>query len=450
MRELPQSIEAEAAILGSMLIYPESVTIVREEAIQADDFFSVPHQILFRNMLLLLEDGKPIDITTLTTGLIDNRALAQVGGSDYLLELTQNSATPANTRYYIATVQDKVQLRRLIAITQKIQEDAFDAAIDINEVLDNAEKNLLAVTRRRRTTDMKESRIVVNDVMKNIRFMNENHSSITGIATGFKVFDSMTNGLQKGDLIILAARPSAGKTAFALNLALNSSLPGVKTCALFSLEMPAEHLIQRMLAVRSKLSISNLRTGRIKSDNEWMSLDSAANDIRGAKLYIDDTGSITIPQLISKCRKLKTEKGLDLVVIDYIQLISGGKRVESRQQEVSEISRSLKQLARELEVPVIALSQLSRLVERREGNRPMLSDLRESGSIEQDADIVIFLSREDYQKKQDVGEDEDPNSEVDVIVAKHRNGATGDFKLIFTKTNNLFSNVDNRNAEGQR
>lgn len=442
MRELPHSLEAEMAILGAILIYPRTAMIVKESNLQVEDFFALQNQHLFANIESLIKENQPVDITTLTNRLIDNQQINQIGGSNYLVELTQNSTTPENMRYYIEIVQGKSQLRNLIDMAQKIQDSSFDSTVPLAEAIEFAEKEVLRVTRSRNTGEMKAGSDVISEVMHQVRSMSENKSSVTGLKTSFKPLDRMTSGLQRGDMIILAARPSAGKTAFALNLGMNVSAANNATVAIFSLEMPAEHLMQRMLACRSNVPISSIRTGFIQSDSEWIQLDDASSFLAEKELYMDDGGNITVASIASKCRKLKMEKGLDLIIIDYIQLISGNSRSDNRQQEVSEISRSLKQLARELNVPIIALSQLSRLVERRENNRPMLSDLRESGSIEQDADIVIFLSRQDYQKTaQDEGFEENKESVVDVYIAKHRNGATGDFQLSFKRETNAFKDV---------
>lgn len=448
MRELPHSLESEMAILGAMLIYPRTTQIVRETSLQKEDFFSVQNQALYEAMDTLMNAGQPVDMTSLTTRLVDTKQLGQIGGSDYLVELTQNSTTPENIRYYIDVIQGKTQLRNLIEMAQKIQESSYDSTVELADAIEFAEREVLRVTRSRNVGDMKSAKDVVNDVMTQIRSMSENHSSVTGLATGFKRLDAMTSGLQRGDLIILAARPSAGKTAFALNLALKTALLNSATVAIFSLEMPAEHLMQRMIASKSRIEISKLRTGNLRLDKEWFDLDEAARDLQDLEIYIDDGSNITVPLIASKCRKLKMENRLDMIVIDYIQLISGSRRTDNRQQEVSDISRGLKQLARELEVPVIALSQLSRLVERRENNRPMLSDLRESGSIEQDADIVVFLSRNDYQKtEKDEGFEKGMPSEVDVYIAKHRNGATGDFQLSFRREINAFYDYEERSED---
>lgn len=444
-RVLPHSLEAEMAILGALLIYPRTVAFVRESNLRVGDFYSPQNQSLFTAMLELMEQNQPIDLTTITTKLMDAQSIGKVGGANYLIELTQNSTTPENVKYYIDSIQKKAQLRNLIEVTQKIQDEGFDSTKASEDILQSAEREILQVTRMRNATDMRSGEEVIVEVLKQIRLLSQRKNHITGLETKFSELDKVTNGLQKGDLIILAARPSAGKTAFALNLALNVAQYNPATVAIFSLEMPGEHLIQRMIASRSKIAISKLRAGEIRSEREWNALEEAAKDIQSTKLFIDDGGSITVPVIASKCRKLATEEGLHLIVIDYIQLIAGSSRTDNRQQEVSEISRGLKQLARELGVPIIALSQLSRSVEQRANSKPMLSDLRESGSIEQDADIVMFLSRDDYQKTNEDEENQSAmvnrESMVDLYMAKHRNGATGHLDFSFDKEINAFYTI---------
>jgi replicative DNA helicase len=355
------------------------------------------------------------------------------------MELADASVSGANTRYYIELIQNKAYLRNLILTSQQIAEDGFNSEEDIDDIMDKAEKSLLNVTRTRRTSEFRNAKEVVGVVLENIQKMSENRSNITGTATGYRRLDRITNGFQRGDLILLAARPSMGKTAFALNVALNAAQISGEAVALFSLEMPAEQLITRMLSVKSRINGSDLRTGQFRTTQQWNALNEAAADLRSTKIFIDDSPSIRVAEIFSKCRKLQAEHKLAMVVIDYIQLITGsGKSSDNRQQEVSEISRSLKALARELNVPVVALSQLSRLVEQRAGNKPMLSDLRESGSLEQDADIVLFLYRESYYKR----EEEEKQTEItEVIIAKHRNGATGSLNLAFERNINAFYNI---------
>ncbi|MDF9824789.1 replicative DNA helicase [Breznakia sp. PF5-3] len=443
-RELPHNNEAEQAILGALLIYPKVSQTVYDQDLSKDDFYLEAHKRIFDVMVTLMEEGKPIDPTSIISKLQDREELALVGGADYILLLSDSAVTSANVNYYIEIVKNKADARRLIETAERIAEEGFDTSNELDVLLDEAEKQILYVTRNRRVNDFQNSSTVVSNVMNEISELQKSKDGITGVKTGFRRLDEITNGLQRGDLIILAARPSVGKTAFALNLGLRASKNNKKTSngavAIFSLEMPAEQLMKRMLSAQSEVEGNKLRNGQLNND-EMNKLYEAATKLTGCKLYIDDSSSIKMAEIFSKCRKLKAEEGLDLVVIDYLQLIEGSGRrsSDSRQQEVSEISRSLKMLARELSVPVIALSQLSRSVEQRAGDkRPMLSDLRESGAIEQDADIVMFLYREDYHNTNTEEREKEDEVQVEVSLQKHRNGATGTFELSFKKSVNAF------------
>jgi len=446
-RQLPSSLEAEQALLSSMMVYPSAVSTVIELGLRAEDFYAEAHRRLFQIMMSMQDEGKPIDSVSLISRCNDLKVLSAVGGVNMIMELADTSVSGANTKYYVELIQNKAYLRNLIAASQQITEEGFNSESDIDEVMDRAEKQILNVTRTRRTSEFRDAKEVVSHVLENIQKMSEQHSNITGIASGYRRLDRITNGFQKGDLILLAARPSMGKTAFALNVALNASQISDKAVALFSLEMPAEQLITRMLSVKSRINGSELRTGQFKSNQQWNALNEAAADLKTTKIYIDDSPSIRVAEIFSKCRKLQSEHPLGLIVIDYIQLISGSGKSSSdnRQQEVSEISRALKALARELEVPVLALSQLSRMVEQRAGNKPQLSDLRESGSLEQDADIVLFLYRESYYKRE---EEEKATEVTEVLISKHRNGATGSINLAFERNINAFYNIS-ESAQGQ-
>jgi replicative DNA helicase len=446
-RQLPSSLEAEQALLSSMMVYPSAVSTVIELGLRAEDFYAEAHRRLFQIMMSMQDEGKPIDSVSLISRCNDLKVLSAVGGVNMIMELADTSVSGANTKYYVELIQNKAYLRNLIAASQQITEEGFNSESDIDEVMDRAEKQILNVTRTRRTSEFRDAKEVVSHVLENIQKMSEQHSNITGIASGYRRLDRITNGFQKGDLILLAARPSMGKTAFALNVALNASQISDKAVALFSLEMPAEQLITRMLSVKSRINGSELRTGQFKSNQQWNALNEAAADLKTTKIYIDDSPSIRVAEIFSKCRKLQSEHPLGLIVIDYIQLISGSGKSSSdnRQQEVSEISRALKALARELEVPVLALSQLSRMVEQRAGNKPQLSDLRESGSLEQDADIVLFLYRESYYKRE---EEEKATEVTEILISKHRNGATGSINLAFERSINAFYNIS-ESAQGQ-
>ena len=421
-KQMPHSAEAEQAVLGALIVYASTVKEAMDQGLHAEDFYIEHHKRIYDAIYELYSQNKVVDITTLTSKLEDMNLLKFVGGVDYLFLLTEQAVSSANSKYHIQLVQEKAHMRRLILAAEQIASDGFISDNELDQALTEAERVILEVTRNRKTSDFRTSYEVVNAVIENIHRMSEYKTNITGLRTGYIDFDNKTNGLQKGDLIILAARPSVGKTAFALNLGQQCSMINDAPVAIFSLEMPSEQLIARMLSSVSNLESHILRTGRLTTA-QWSQLNHGAGLLKDCKLYLDDSSSIKVNDIFSKCRKLKTDHGLSLVIIDYLQLISGRGKGDNRQQEVSEISRSLKQLARELEVPVIALSQLSRSVEQRGGDKtPMLSDLRESGSIEQDADIVIFLSRDDYQTKE-AGEVD--TVKVDVSFAKHRNGPTG-------------------------
>lgn len=446
IRELPHSKQAEEALLGALLVYPQAMTVSIEMSLLPKDFFVVSHQKIFQAMLDCSYQNQIIDLNTVGTQLNANQQLEAVGGIDYLLALTRNAVAFVNTRHYAQMILDKAQLRALIEQSQLIIEKA-QSGEGLDDILDFSEAGLLNVTRHRQTSDFREGAQVVNEVIKSITHLSENKSSVTGLPTAYRALDSITYGLQKGDLILLAARPSMGKTAFALNIAMNSAIVSKKAIALFSLEMPAEHLIQRMLSAKSMVKSDHLRTGKM-TNNDWNALHEAANDLRQTKIFIDDSATIRMSEIFSKCRKLAADHPLGLIVIDYIQLISSTGSNENRQQEVSLISRQLKGLARELDVPVIALSQLSRRVEQRDNKRPILSDLRESGSLEQDADIVMFLYRSEYYNQNKDGEEQTtPNivEPVEVLIAKHRNGATGTVNLQFQSNINKFFESAMRN-----
>lgn len=436
---LPHSLETEQALLSSMLAYPTTVQTAAELALHPEHFYAEAHKRLFKVMMDMYEEGKPIDAASVLARLNDLSLLSSVGGAGFILELSESSVSSANTKYYVGLIQDKAYVRNLILTAQKIAADGYDTSVDVDDVMDQAEKELLNVTRTRRTAEFKVAREVVGSVLENIQKMSTTHSSVTGTPTGYRGLDRLTNGFQRGDLIILAARPSMGKTAFALNVALNAAQISKQAVALFSLEMPAEQLITRMLSVKSRISGSTLRTGQINSNNEWNALNEAASDLKQAKIYIDDSPTIRVAEIFSKCRKLQTEHQLGLIVIDYIQLISssGKSNSDNRQQEVSEISRGLKALARELNVPVIGLSQLSRSVEQRADKKPQLSDLRESGALEQDADLVIFLYRQAYYERD---EDRPDTEKTEVLISKHRNGPIGQVDLAFESNINAFYN----------
>ena len=441
-RELPHSIEAEQSILGAMLVYPSLVRMAIDQDLHAEEFYVEAHQRIYRCMMDLADSGQSVDITTLITRLNDTEQLALAGGADYVIKLSDSAVSSANGIFYIDIIKERYHLRRLIETAEQIAEEGFDTGSSLDEVLDHAEKEILEVTRSRRASEFQSSKEVVSRVIKELVALRESDNHITGVRTGYQDLDRMTNGFQRGDLIILAARPAMGKTALALNLGMYTALRNPGAVAFFSLEMPADSLMKRLLSAKSQVEGNKLRGGNITYE-ELNRLNEAGNELGAAKIFIDDSASIKVSQIFSKCRKLMSEHGLSLIVIDYLQLISGSGRNsgDNRQQEVSEISRNLKILAKEMNCPVIALSQLSRSVEQRNDKQPMLSDLRESGAIEQDADIVMFLYREDYYKKPGEQEERaDVNEVVDLNLAKHRNGSVGHISLVFNKSISAFYN----------
>ena len=432
----PASIEAEQAVLGAMLLKPDAVTTAAEE-LSADDFYRETHRLIFEAMMELKERTEPVDLVTLTEQLKKADKLAKIGGIPALSLIANSVPTAANVHYHARIVHEKAQLRSLINAATEIAGAAYESADEVEDIMDSAEKRILQVASGQRSKDFVPLQDILLDTLEQIDLRYNNKGSITGLPTGFTELDHLTAGLQKSDLILVAARPSMGKTAFTLNIAAHVVLRAKEPVAFFSLEMSKEQLVQRLLCSEGRIDSQRLRVGELE-EKEWGDLIDTANRLSAAPLYIDDTPGITVMELRSKARRLKAEHGLSLIVIDYLQLMQGraSKSGDNRQQEISEISRSLKALARELNVPVIALSQLSRSVESRQIKRPMLSDLRESGSLEQDADIVMFLYREDYY---------DPETEnkniTEVIIAKHRNGPVDTVDLTFLKQFTKFGNL---------
>ena len=442
-RQMPSAPEAEASLLGTMMVYHDAARTAMEEGVSEDDFYTDANRRIFSAMVSLYNQGSPIDLTTVYTRLQDMNLLDQAGGIEYLTRISDAAVTSANTKSYVTMIHNKSITRQMITAAEAIVNNGFEGGEDVDAYLDASEKAVLDVSRNRKAGEFKTPQELVSSVLENIRQMSENNSEITGLKTGFRELDSTIHGLQRGDMIVVAARPSMGKTAVSLNLALNVALynrPGA--VAIFSLEMAAEQLEMRLLGARSHVHLEFLKTGRLSTD-QWNAVNEAASDLAQSEIYIDDTPGIKMAEIFSKCRRLQADRGLNLVLIDYIQLISGsGGRSESRQQEVSEISRNLKALARELKVPVIALSQLSRTVEQRENKRPMLSDLRESGAIEQDADIVMMLYRESYYDEAAKEEADKTGSErLEINIAKHRNGAVRKVYLAFEAPTNALYNI---------
>ena len=419
------------------------------EYVEADDFYRRAHQILFQAMVNLNNDGEAIDVLTVQNYLTTNNQLDDVGGVAYIAELATSVPTAANAGYYAKIVEGKSMLRRLISTATNIITQANNGDDDVPSLLDSAERQIMDVSERRNRSGFREIKDVLNETLSDIDRLSQQSEDITGLPTGYREFDKMTAGLQPDNLIILAARPAVGKTAFALNIAQNVATSTDTSVAIFSLEMSAESLVNRMLCAEGSINANHLRTGQL-DEGEWQNLIVAMGALSNTSIFIDDTPGIKMAEIRAKCRRLAKEKGnLGLVVIDYLQLIEGSNK-ESRQQEVSEISRQLKKLAKELSVPILALSQLSRGVEQRQDKRPVLSDIRESGSIEQDADIVAFLYRDDYyergeSKSEEDGDDQDSLNqdvgEVELIIEKNRAGARGTVKLLFIKSYNKFSNI---------
>lgn len=444
----PQNIEAEQAVLGAIFLNTDALADAMEY-VEPDDFYRRAHQILFQAMVDLNNDGEAIDVLTVQNYLTTNNQLDDVGGVAYIAELATSVPTAANAGYYAKIVEEKSMLRRLISTATNIITQANNGDDDVPSLLDSAERQIMDVSERRNRSGFREIKDVLNETLSDIDRLSQQSEDITGLPTGYREFDKMTAGLQPDNLIILAARPAVGKTAFALNIAQNVATSTDTSVAIFSLEMSAESLVNRMLCAEGSINANHLRTGQL-DEGEWQNLIVAMGALSNTSIFIDDTPGIKMAEIRAKCRRLAKEKGnLGLVVIDYLQLIEGSNK-ESRQQEVSEISRQLKKLAKELSVPIIALSQLSRGVEQRQDKRPVLSDIRESGSIEQDADIVAFLYRDDYyergeSKSEEDGDDQDSLNqdvgEVELIIEKNRAGARGTVKLLFIKSYNKFSNI---------
>ena len=431
----PQSIEAEQSVLGAMLIDKEAIAKVTE-VLNADDFYREAHRVIFTAMLELYNKNEAVDLITVTDILRRDNKLEDIGGIAYITSLANIVLTAANVKYHADIVAEKSVLRQLVKVSTEIAAMGYEANDEVGVLLDTAESRILEISNRKKKADFTPISAVLMDSVQSIEKLLNNKGGLTGIPTGFNDLDKLTSGLHPSDFIILAARPSMGKTALALNIVQNVALRAHKRVggdprivAFFSLEMSKEQLVNRMLCAEASIDSQRLRIGEM-SDKDWDALWAACDTMSKAKIYIDDTAGITVMDMRSRARRLKAEHGLDLIVVDYLQLMQGsGKRNTSgdRQQEVSEISRSLKALARELDVPVLALSQLSRGVEARQVKRPMLSDLRESGSLEQDADIVAFLYREDYYNP------ETENKHTELIIAKHRNGPVDTVNLFFHK-----------------
>lgn len=443
-KSMPYSIEAEESLLGNIMLYPEAMRLTVDAGMSAEDFYLEKHRSIYNVMMAMYENKEKVDTVSLSSKLQDFGIYDKVGGLDYLMQLANATISASNTKEYIQIVRNKSLARKVIKVGEEISNDAYDASLSIDEMLENVEKKVTEVTRSKTNADFLKGEQVFTDTIKHIQAIQEAGTDITGVKSRFNDLDRKTAGFQKGDLIILAARPSMGKTALALNIAMNSATVTPGAIAIFSLEMPAEQVAIRLLAAKAKIDIQKLRTGKL-NDAEWSALNINSQELKNQHFYIDDTPGIKVSEMYAKARKLAQEEGLYMIIVDYIQLIQATGKSDSRQQEVSEISRRLKAMARELNVPVIALSQLSRGVESRQDKRPMLSDLRESGALEQDADLVLFLYRDAYYNHEDMGSND--REDVELLIAKHRNGPTGKVLLAFEKNQNAFFSIKNAQEE---
>ena len=435
MRSLPQSVEAEQSVIGSMIIDKNAIAKVLE-GLEEEDFYRDAHKVIYKTILEMFRNDIAVDLLTLLEYLKSTDMLERAGGVTYITELSSSVPTTANLSAYIKIVSDKSTLRKLIKASTAIIEESYNNQSQVENVVDIAEKKIFNIAEKRTTKDFEPLSDVLERGFAQIERLFNNKGEITGVGSGFTDLDAKTSGFQSGDMILIAARPSMGKTTFALNIAEHAALREHKSVVIFSLEMSKEQLAYKLLCSEANVDMLKLRTGTLE-DKDWENIAMAAGPLSKAKIYIDDTAGVTVMEMRSKCRRLKIEYGIDLIVIDYLQLMSGGAGSDNRQQEVSEISRSIKALAKEMECPVIALSQLSRAPEQRADHRPMLSDLRESGSIEQDADIVMFLYRDEYYNK----ETEDKNI-GECIIAKQRNGPVGTAKLAWLGQYSKFGNLD--------
>ncbi|MNM31341.1 Replicative DNA helicase [compost metagenome] len=434
MKSLPQSIEAEQSVIGSMIIDKTAIAQAAE-GLKEEDFYRDSHKVIFKAIIKMFQKDMAVDLVTLLEYLKSTSQLENAGGATYVTEISGSVPTTANLSSYIKIVSEKSLLRRLIRASTEIIESSYNEQGNVEKVLDTAEKRIFDISEKRSTSDYEALSDVLERSFQQIEKLFNNKGDITGVGSGFMDLDAKTSGFQKGDMVLIAARPSMGKTTFALNIAEHAALREGKSVVIFSLEMSKDQLAYKLLCSEANVDMLALRTGNLE-DKDWDSIARASGPLSKAKIYIDDTAGVTVMEMRSKCRRIKIEHGIDLIMIDYLQLMSGSGS-ESRQQEVSEISRSIKALAKEMECPVIALSQLSRAPEQRADHRPMLSDLRESGSIEQDADVVMFLYRDEYYNK----ETEEKNV-GECIIAKQRNGPVGTVKLAWLGQFSKFGNLD--------
>ena len=434
-RVLPHSIEAEQSVIGSMMLDREAI-VVASEMILGDDFYHKQYGIVFDTIVELHEEGRPVDVVTLQDRLKEKDVPGEVSSLEFIRDILTEVPTSANIKSYARIVAEKSTLRKMIRLNEDIANQCYGGKESIEVILEEAEKRIFELVQNRNSGEFVPIRQVVMNALEKIEAASKNSGRVTGIATGFLDLDYKTSGMQPADLVLIAARPSMGKTAFVLNIAQYVAFRLKEAVAIFSLEMSKEQLVNRMFSLESNVDAQNLRNGTL-NDEEWEKLIESAGVIGKSKLIIDDTAGISISELRSKCRKFKLEHDIKMIIIDYLQLMSGSGRRESRQQEISEISRSLKKLARELNVPVLALSQLSRAVEQRPDHRPMMSDLRESGAIEQDADVVMFIYRDDYYNK-----DSEKKGISEIIIGKQRNGPIGTVELVWLPEYTKFANKE--------
>ncbi|HIX59508.1 MAG TPA: replicative DNA helicase [Candidatus Blautia gallistercoris] len=433
-RILPHSLEAEQSVIGAMIMDRDAI-LVASEVITGEDFYQRQYGIIFDSMVELCNEGQPVDLVTLQNRLKEKDLPPEITSMEYVRDLVAAVPTSANVKYYANIVSEKAILRRLIKATEEIANTCYLDKESTDVILEETEKKMFQLLQRKSAEEFVPIQKIVLNTINKIEKASRTKGNVTGLATGFVDLDYKTSGMQPSDLILIAARPSMGKTAFALNIAQYMAFRSQVTVAIFSLEMSKEQLVNRLLAMESRVDSQNMRTGNLK-DEDWVKLAEGADVIGRSNLIIDDTPGISVSELRSKCRKYKLEQNLGIIFIDYLQLMSGSGRSDSRQQEISDISRSLKAIARELNVPVVALSQLSRAVEQRPDHRPMLSDLRESGAIEQDADVVMFIYRDEYYHK-----DSEKKNQAEIIIAKQRNGPIGTVDLAWLSKYTQFVNL---------
>ena len=431
----PHDETAERSVVGSMIIDPDAITVA-SELLEADDFYQAKYGVVFQTIVELYNLGKPVDLVMLQAKLKEKEVSSELYELDFISGLIDAVPTSANVRHYAQLVREKATLRRLIKVTEDIANNCYVDKEAADVLLDSTEKKIFDLLQKRDVKETVDIRDLVIKSLEGIEAASKHHGGVTGVATGFIDLDYKTAGMQPADLVLIAARPSMGKTAFVLNIAEHAALKSKVPTVIFSLEMSAVQITNRFLAMNARVDAQKMRTGNL-SDADWANLHESAVALAEAPLIIDDTPGITISEMRSKCRQYKYEKGVGMIIIDYLQLMSAGHRVESREKEISEISRALKSLARELKCPVLACSQLSRAVEQRPDKRPMLSDLRESGAIEQDADVIMFIYRDEYYNK----DREDNKGIAEIIIGKQRNGPTGTVtlksQLEYTRFNNL-------------